>query len=66
MMATRPLRRITLHLSQIFFTDALTFISAFLRAFALAIGLPSVVQALAPWFDLIAPFAQPMQPRTNS
>jgi hypothetical protein len=29
MTATRPLRRITLHLSHIFFTDALTFISRF-------------------------------------
>ncbi len=29
MIATRPLRRMTLHLSHIFFTDALTFMYEF-------------------------------------
>jgi hypothetical protein len=33
MMATRPLRRITLHFSHIFFTEALTFITTLPWAF---------------------------------
>lgn len=57
MMATRPLRRMTLHFSQIFFTDALTFISC---------RVPNkCARARMSIEIMLTDRNQPMQPQTN-